>query len=290
MANTFNTGTYPQIWETFLQQRLNRPTNWKEVCDVVYSNSKIFNWPYMSTEFTLQTGTRGTAYGFSDFTLTNDTLDISSTGIVPVFIDRADLAQSSSLVTVQTIADRQGRLIAEKLESVVLSTHASWTNIGDVGAGAIGLGATPITVTIANIDDIVRGVKREIIKANGLDEMNARGVFFVWRPADFELLEAFLQQNGYNLADATLRQGIMTEKGYYALGAYHYVSNSHTAGHVFAGVRKTMRLGILRDTYGKVVMTEDPSLQSGVGVVSRVDYGTQIPAGLATILFDVNVA
>ena len=244
----------------------------------------------MSTEFTLQTGTRGTAYGFSDFTLTNDTLDISSTGIVPVFIDRADLAQSSSLVTVQTIADRQGRLIAEKLESVVLSTHASWTNIGDVGAGAIGLGATPITVTIANIDDIVRGVKREIIKANGLDEMNARGVFFVWRPADFELLEAFLQQNGYNLADATLRQGIMTEKGYYALGAYHYVSNSHTAGHVFAGVRKTMRLGILRDTYGKVVMTEDPSLQSGVGVVSRVDYGTQIPAGLATILFDVNVA
>ena len=290
MANTFNTGTYPQIWETFLQQRLNRPTNWKEVCDVVYSNSKIFNWPYMSTEFSLQTGTRGTAYGFSDFTLTNDTLDISSTGIVPVFIDRADLAQSSSLVTVQTIADRQGRLIAEKLESVVLSTHASWTNIGDVGAGAIGLGATPITVTIANIDDIVRGVKREIIKANGLDEMNARGVFFVWRPADFELLEAFLQQNGYNLADATLRQGIMTEKGYYALGAYHYVSNSHTAGHVFAGVRKTMRLGILRDTYGKVVMTEDPSLQSGVGVVSRVDYGTQIPAGLATILFDVNVA
>lgn len=290
MSNTFNTGTYPQIWETFLQQRLNRPTNWKEVCDVVYSNSKIFNWPYMSTEFSLQTGTRGTAYSFSDFTLTNDTLDISSTGIVPAFIDRADLAQSSSLVTIQTIADRQGRAIAEKLESVVLGTHASWTNIGDVGAGAIGLGSTPVTVTIANIDDIVRGVKREIIKANGLDEMNARGVFFVWRPADFELLEAFLQQNGYNLADATLRQGIMTEKGYYALGAYHYVSNSHTAGHVFAGVRKTMRLGILRDTYGKVVVTEDPGLQSGMGVISRIDYGTQIPAGLATILFDVNVA
>ncbi len=290
MANTFNTGVYPTEWLTKLQQRLDKPTNWKEVCDVVYSDTQVFNWPYMSTEFVIQTGTRGTAYGFSDFALTNDTLTISTYKPVPAFIDRADVAQCK-LVNQMEIADRQGRVIAEHLEAAVLATHASWTNFGDTGGGVLGLATGQITVSLSNIDDIVRGVKREIIVANGLDQMNSKGVFFVWRPADFEKLEAFLQSNGYNLADQTLKQGIMTEKGYYALGAYHYVSNSHASGgHVFAGVRKIMRLGILRSTFGQIVITQDPLNQSGIGVVSRVDYGTQVPAGLATILFDVNVA
>lgn len=243
----------------------------------------------MSTEFVIQTGTRGTAYGFSDFALTNSTLTINTYKPVPAFIDRADLAQCT-LVSQMEIADRQGRVIAEHLESAVLATHASWTDFGDTGGGALGLSSNQITVSLANIDDIVRGVKRELIVANGLDQMNAKGVFFVWRPADFEKLEAFLQANGYNLADQTLKQGIMTEKGYYALGAYHYVSNSHTANHVFAGVRKIVRLGILRSTYGQIVVTQDPLNQSGLGIVSRVDYGTQIPAGLSTMVYDVNVA
>ncbi len=242
----------------------------------------------MSTEFAVQTGTRGTAYGFSDFALTNDTLSITTSKIVPVFIDRADLAQCT-LLDFAEAGSRQGRLIAEQLEAAVLATHASWTNFGDTGGGALGLATTQITVSLSNIDDIIRGLKREIIKANGLDMMNDKGVFFVWRPADFELLEAFLQTNGYNLSDQTLKDGIMTEKGYYALGAYHYVSNSHTANHVFAGVRKIVRLGILRSTYGQIINTVDPNLQSGVGQIARVDYGTQIPAGLATMVYDVNV-
>lgn len=290
MANTYNTGSYPTIWETKLQQRLNKPTNWKEVCDVRYSNNQVINWPYMSTEFSVQTGTRGTAYGFSDFSLTNDTLTITTKKLVPVFIDRADLAQCT-LMDFAEAGMRQGRLIAEQLETAVLATHASWTNFGDTGGGALGLAATQITVTLSNIDDIVRGVKREIITANGMDEMNDKGVFFVWRPSDFEKLEAFLQSNGYNLADQTLKQGIMTDKGYYALGAYHYVSNSHASGgHVFAGVRKIMRLGILRTTFGQIIETVDPLNQSGVGQIARVDYGTQVPAGLASLLFDVNVS
>ncbi len=289
MANTYNTGVYPQEWETKLQQRLNKPTNWKEVCDVRFTDSQVINWPYMATEFVIQTGTRGTAYGFSDFALTNSTVTVSTYKPVPVFIDRADLAQMGSLLTQMSIAERQGAVIAEWIEGVNLALHASLTDFGDLGT-ALGLGTGQITVTVANIDDVIRGVKREIIKANGTDLLNSNGAYFIWRPADFEALEAFLQANGYNLADQTLKQGIMTEKGYFALGAYHYVSNSHTANHVQAGVRKIIRLGILRTTYGKIITTEDPLNQSGVGVVSRIDYGTQVPAGLSTLVFDVNVA
>lgn len=285
MANTFNTGVYPQEWATKLQERLDKPTNWKEVTDVIYTDKQVFNLPYMSTEFSLQTGTRGTAYGFSDFALTNDTLTVNTYKVVPVFIDRADLAQCT-LVTQMELAERQGRLIDEQIESAFLANHAAWTDFDNT---QIGGAAGNITVSISNIDDISRAVKREVIEANGLDLMNRNGVAIVWRAADFEILEAYLQQNGYNLADQVLKQGIMTERGYFALGVYHYVSNSHTAGHIFAGVRKIETIGILRSTYGQIVVTQDPNLQSGIGIISRVDYGLNTKEGLKSLTFDVLV-
>lgn len=297
MANTYTTagsdpnvgGVYPQEWATRLQERLDAPTNWKEVCDVIYSDQKYFNMPHMSTEFSLQTGTRGTAYGFSDFTITNDQLNIGTYKPVPVFIDRADMAQMK-LVNQMEVAERQARLIDEEIESGWLDDHAVWTDFGD-NAGSLEAGTTTqITVSVSNIDDIVRGVKREVIEANGLDMLKRYGLAFVWRAADFEKLESYLQSVGFNLADQTLKQGIMTDQGYYALGAYHYVSNSHTANHVFAGVRKIHTIGILRETWGQIVVTQDPNLQSGVGIIARVDYGTNVKEGLKSLTFDVNVA
>lgn len=287
MANTFNTGVHKEEWMTKLQERLDKPTNWKEVADVIYSDNYIMNVPYMSTEFALQTGTRGTAYGFSDFALTNDTLTVSTKKIVPVFIDRADMAQVAYANQME-IAERQGAQIDEQIEAAMLATHASWTNVGDVSGTVTSGDTTQFTVSATNIDDIVRGVRRIVTVANGTELMNRNGLFFVWRPGDFEALEQFAQANGFNLADYALKNGI--ERGYYFMGAYHYVSNSHTANHVFAGVRKILKIGILRTTYGQIVITQDPNLQSGIGIISRVDYGTLVPAGLSSLLYDINVA
>ena len=284
MANTLNTGVYPQEWMTKLQERLDKPTNWKEVCEVIYSDTKIFNLPYMSTEFVIQTGTRGTAYGFSDFTLTNDTLDINTYKPVPVFIDRADLAQCK-LVNQMELADRQGQIINEWIESAVLADHASWTNFTNADIGG---SAGNITVSASNIDDIIRGIKREIGEANGQAMADRNGIFIVWRYADLEILEQFAQANGFNLADKALKNGLKT--GYHFMGVDHYVSNSHTSGHLFAGVKKVQQVGILKSTYGQIVVTQDPALQSGIGVISRVDYGLNARAAHTGLLFDVTVA
>lgn len=287
MANTFNSGVYPEEYATKLQERLDKPTNWKEFAEVIYTDTKIFNMPYMSTEFTVQTGTRGTAYGFSDFALTNDTIDISTYKVVPVFIDRADAAQCT-LASQMELATRQGSLLSEIIESAMLADHAEWTDVGD-SAGVITSGVTTqITVSATNIDDIVRGIRRIVTVANGTDMANRYGIGFVWRPADFEALEQFAQANGYNLADAALKNGL--ERGYYLLGAYHYVSNSHTANHVLAGVRKIMKIGILRTTWGQITITQDPALQSGIGMIARADYDVMTPNGQATLVYDINVA
>ena len=284
MANTFNTGVYPQEWATKLQERLNAPTNWKEVANVIYTDSQVLNLPYMSTESVIQTGTRGTAYGFSDFALTNDTLTISTYKPVPMFIDRADLAQCT-LVNQMELADRQGAIIAEHLESSMLAQHSLWT---DFDNASIGGSAGNITVSASNIDDIIRGVKREIRENNCQDLANKNGVFIVWRPADFELLEAYVQANGFREADIALKEGTMPGLRY--MGVDHYVSNSHTSGHLFGGVKKVHQIGILKATYGQIVVTQDPSLQSGLGIVSRVDFGHNVPTGHITAVFDILVA
>jgi len=174
----------------------------------------------------------------------------------------------------------------------MLADHAAWTDVGE-SAGVVTSGdTTQFTVTSTNIDDIVRGIRRIVTVANGEELSNRNGIFFVWRPADFEALEQFAQANGFNLADAALKSGI--DKGYHLLGVDHYVSNSHTANHVFCGVKKLFKIGILRATWGQIVLSTDPSNGtgplSGFGIVARADYGIKTPTGLKPLLYDLNVA
>ena len=294
MANSFAAQTYPEIWATGLQERLTGPTDWKEILEVHMMNDRTLNLPYMSTEFSLQSGTRGTAYSHSDFTLTNDTLTVSSQDIVSVFLDRADASQQKFVGALEA-GRRQGDLINERVEDLFLAQHAGWTDFGSDGAGGFGLFSAQITVSVANVDNVTRAIKREIIKAKGSKIARRNGIAIVWRPEDFEKLEESMASQGYTFADQALKDGIMDAdgQGKYAFGVYHYVSESHTANHVFAGVRKIQQIGLLKSTYGRIyynpnAMNADGPL-SGESHEARLDYGFNPKAGLVALLFDVNV-
>lgn len=303
MANTFTTagsdpnigGVYRQVWATKLQERLTGPVNWKEILEVFYSDDYILNLPYMSTEYSLQSGTRGSAYSHSSFALTNDQLNINNTDIVSVFQDRADLAQST-LVNASEHGSRMGDVINERVEDLFLGQHASWTDIGSDGGGGFTAGSSQISIEVANIDSLVRYIKQKVIEAKGSKLMNRFGLAFVWRPPDYNKLEEAMAAQGFTFADMALKDGIMNAdgSGKYAFGAYHYVSESHTANHVFAGVRKIQQVGLLKSTYGKIFYNPNAmdgnGPLSGVSWESRLDYGFNAKAGLTTILFDLNVA
>ena len=105
----------------------------------------------------------------------------------------------------------------------------------------------------------------------------------------------FTQANGFTTADQALKEG--TVEGLKYLGADHYWSNEHTANHVFGGVKKIERLGILRGTYGRAHTINFPGVNSasynfleGQTFYSRVDVGHLTPTGLKTTLFDINVS
>lgn len=299
-----NTVIYQALWENKLAQRLDKPQNWKDVCDVVYTDSQTYNFPLVSTANEPAVATlTNTAAGrstltnvipFVSVTQTNETLSIVTAEIDSVYLDYADQAQSN-YAKIGDMGTLLGKKIGERAEAIVLANHAAWTDFGDTGGGVLGLGSTAINVSSTNIDDVIRGIIEQIITANGFDLYKENGGFAEWRPADWTALVTFMQANGFQFADEALRDGGKGRMGKEALGLYHYVSTSHTAGHVMAGVRRVQKFGILNTTYGKVYKAEMPASStagslSGTQIHTRLDYGLLVPTNLKPTVFDVNVA
>lgn len=286
-----NTIIYAEDWATKLQERLTEETKWKLVCKVEYTDTKVLHNPYMD-DATVQTGTRGTAYTHQAVTEHDDYVTIDTFDIIPQLIDRADLAQSTYVKQME-LASSQGVLLNESIETAMMvAAAAQGTNFGDLGNGAVGLGANPITVGPSNVDDIIRGVKREIRKANGEALMDRNGAFIIWRPEDFEMLEAFEQANGFVASDTALMQG--TTQGHLYMGVRHFSSNKYSTGHIFGGVMGLFHLGICQSTYGQIVIDDEPATAdgavSGIAVVSRVDFKFIAWHKTIPVLFDINVA
>src|SRR3990167_4362741 len=153
-----NTITYETTYDDVLQDRLDHPTTWKEMCDVTMSDVQVYSTSYMSTTPTVTTVTRGTGLVGSTFAETAETMTISTGRDLGLFVDLADLAQSPWTKPAE-LFDRIGALLNEFIETNTLAQHASWT---DFDNASIGGAAGNITVSASNIDDIIRGVKREI--------------------------------------------------------------------------------------------------------------------------------
>lgn len=284
-----NTILYAEDWSVKLQERLDKPTIWKEICNVVYTDTQTLKNPY-GTDAAVQTTARDSAYAHQSVTVTTDSIAITSIGILPQRIDRADLAQTT-YASQMVLAESQGTLLDEYLEAQVMGAYSQSTDFGDVGGGVLGLAATQFTVSSTNVDDVIRGIKREIRKANGQAKLARDGGFIVWRPADFELLEAFVQANGFSTADGALKDG--TNQGFRYMGMDHFASNSLTANHLLGGVKKAVTLGICKSTYGQVVVDSEPATADGalsaIAVISRVDYAVKVFTKMVPVVFDINV-
>jgi len=300
---------WQEAWENKLAQRLDKSQNWKEVCDVRYTDTKVLNLPFISTSnepavsttfFTAAADRTDVSkvIPFIGATMANETLNIISTTIDSVYMDYADQAQSQ-YVNWAEFGDLLGKKLNERIEAVVLGNGANWTNFGDTGGGVLGLSAAPITVSSTNIASIIRGIIQQIITANGYDMYKKNGGFVVWRPADWTLLVQYMQANPFSQADLALKNGGgdvggVELVGVPYMGLYHYVSTLGTAGSLMAGVRGTQVLGILKNTYGRTFRAEMPASStagslSGTQIHSRLDYGILVQTNLKPVIYAGNV-
>jgi len=275
---------YKEDWAVKVQERLSEQTKWKDFMKVDVTNTRTLHNPYR-TDATVNTLTPYSAYTPAQVALTDESVSIDAPFVIAEIIDRADLAQSGYLRQME-IADNQGVQMNEKIESYIYSQHALFTDFDNASIGGT---AGNINVAVSNIDDIIRGIKRVISVAKGDTLADRNGIFIVWRPADFEKLEAFMQANGFSTADTALKGGVKGGMDY--MGVTNYKSNLLTAGHLFAGVKKVAHLGILKDTYGQIVVNEtDPGNVSGISVVSRLDLKVVAWFKTKPVLLDILVA
>lgn len=270
-----------------MQSRLSEKTKWKDFMRVDISDKKVLHNPYR-TDATIQTLTRYTAYTAAAVAMADETVDIDASFLIGEVIDRADLAQTGYLSQMES-ADHQGAMLNEKIESYIYSQHALVTDFGDTGAGVLGLSANAITLSGTNVDDVITSLDKVIsdAKGDGLAERN--GKFIVWSTAGFQFLTQFEMANGFTVADNALSGGV--KGGHDYMGYTHYKSALLTAGHMLAGVKKVYHLGILRATYGQIVVDEkDPGLISGVGVTSRLDLKVKAWFKVKPVIYDINIA
>ncbi len=158
---------------------------------------------YLTAPTSATSVTRSTGLVGSSLTELQESFSVSTGKDVGLFVDMGNLAQSPWTKPAE-LFDRIGALLNEAIEAAVLGRHASWT---DFDNASIGGSAGNITVSASHIDDIIRGVKREIREANGSSMMNRNGVGFIWRAADFEYLEAFVQAGIIGLGKSSLING-----------------------------------------------------------------------------------
>lgn len=278
-----NTKVYKEDWVAQLQARLSEPNKWKDICRVEYTNQRLLHNPYL-TDPTVQTYTRGCAYVFQVITENDDNVTFNTEALLPQFVDRADLAQSGFDRQME-IADRQGVLIDEAIETGLYKSFAGFSSFDNATIGGT---AGSITVSTTNVDDVISSVLKQINIAKGQSMLERNGGFLVWKPADFQKLQQFAQANGFQTADNVLRNGI--GQGFHYMGFDHYTSNLLAAGRMIGGVKKVIHLGILKDLYGQIMVNEkDPGEMSGVSVVSRVVYGVKTWNKVQSLVFDIAV-
>lgn len=278
----------PKIeYETKLQERLDAPMVWKEICLVKYTDSGIWRNPYL-TDATVGTGTRGTGYTPYAVATTDDTVTIDAYVYSAPVIDDADLAQKTFSDWME-VATNVGTMLNEKMETLMLLQHGQWTNFDNASIGGV---AGNITVATSNIKKIITGIKREIREAGGGEMLARNGGFIQWREADFELVETLASAEGFNVADDALKNGI--KQGFKYMGMEHYSTSKNVSGHVFAGVKKAFAVGICKSTYGKVKEIINPVVGgaqiSGIGLESRIDSKFMAWTKMVPVLFDVLVA
>lgn len=252
--------------------------------------SQVFNNPY-ETHSAFVSHTRNSAYAHQDVVFTNESATINQSSILPQKIDRADLLQSR-YADLMKLAKQQGITANETLDAAMLAKHADWTNFGTADIGGGGASTDPITVTTSNIHKIVTGVKRVVRKAKGYNLAIRNGLFIIWRPEDFEILEQFAFSTGFSAADNIIMNG--TRMGMRYMDVEHYFSNQHTANHLFAGVKKVHFLGTTPNVFPMVYPVDEPSDTNGQfsakAMVTRLDYVYKTWTNMKPVLLDINVA
>lgn len=235
--------------------------------------------PHYST-LSAQAYVKGTDVTIADWTTTDETLVVDQFQVVPFYMDDVTQLQSLYAHDSNLVVDAAFRL-RDIVDTDILGEYANAGNTVD--NATLGGSAGDITATTSNIIEIFSRTRQVLREANVEED---QAWFFVVDPKRAELIERTLASSGFNVADATLRNGYAGD----FLGFRVYVSNNLTTEtsttHLLAGRHGAIDLVMQQAPLVKI--KEEPK-KLGVNFLVWMAYGLKTFTQNANRLVDVQV-
>lgn len=208
MSNTTPDGTQLQHWMPKFQRELRKRLVSKAFSEVYTGPDRIITNPY-GNDPTGYDGASSTSYSVTDFTLGADEMSVSRRAGAAEHIDnieqlqtRYDLAQDRS--------ERHSYVTRDKIDQYMLALPvAAGASVQDVDAGYMSSGVsngTPIASSDSNINDTANAIVERLGIVNGATD---KGIFWAISPFELTDVSGFSQSNGYNTADAAIKNGVI---------------------------------------------------------------------------------
>ena len=219
----------PTVWSTMVQQPLYKQLVALKVCNTKLADKltvgKAIQLPRFA-DLSAQTYTPGTDLSATDQDWAYDTINVSTYKHCTFYVDDVEKLQANVSVAVE-LAGEAGYQLGNAIDAFAFSKITGAVSVGlsavdrsDVyGDGSTGV----ITAASTNIIDLFSGVRKEL-RRNNVEEMGDWCA--VVSPKIASLIEIKGASAGYNVADATLRNGYAGD----FLGFQVYVSNNLPTG------------------------------------------------------------
>jgi len=215
----------PELWSDAVQIPLYKTLVAMDVCNVDMNDeiryADVLNKPYFDS-LSATTYTPGTAFTAQDQDWHKDQLTVDQYKTVPIYVD--DVEQLQTNINLRTALQEE---IAYQLRDAI-DTHA----LNNMYSGAVrtaeemvagGTSAHAVSASTANVIDMFSKARLELRKLNVAE--NGDWISIV-HPSIAGLIETKATSVGYNVADATLRNGYAGD----FMGFKIYVSNNVPTG------------------------------------------------------------
>jgi len=219
----------PELWSDVVQIPLYKSLVSLEVCNTETSNeikfADILNKPYFAS-LSAVSYTPGRSFTAQDQDWAKDQLDVDQYKTVPIYVD--DIEQLQTNINLRTALQEEiGYQLKDAIDTHALNNIVS----GDVRDAAemvaAGVANKAVTATTANIIDMFSKARMNLRKNN----VREGDWIAIMHPSIANLVEHKATSVGYNVADATLRNGYAGD----FMGFKTYVSNNVPTGSSLTG-------------------------------------------------------
>lgn len=206
--NALADGTSKQYWIPEVQDNLHKRLVAKAIATVYTGPDRIVHSNYQSEA----DGSDGTAstYSVTDYELSDDTLTVNRQAHASEHIYLIEELQTRFDLAMERAAEA-GQIVADKVDQYVLNLPVGTSGVSDIDAGVMAGGAsngTSYEVTSSTVDDLTNTIRENLLINNARVD---KGIDWVITPRELTDVTAFMQNNGFSVADAAIRNGFVGE-------------------------------------------------------------------------------